>query len=70
MSSSLPDGVNEKKIEEKLGAVSLTSRPVKTGKGQFSKIREEDREAADLAFQYVHSSNSKLKHSFNSHLDC
>ena len=51
VSSSLPDGVNEKKIEEKLGAVSLTSRPVKTGKGQFSKIREEDREAADLAFQ-------------------
>ena len=51
MSSSLPDGVNEKKIEEKLGAVSLPSRPVKTGKGQFSKIREEDREAADLAFQ-------------------
>ena len=51
VANSLPDGLDDKMIQKKLEAVELLSEPVQTGKGQFSRIREEDREAADLAYK-------------------
>jgi len=53
VAEKLPDGIDDNRIEQKLEAVEHSSEDVNTGKGQFSKIRDEDREAADLAFKLL-----------------
>ena len=47
----LPAGVDDKMIEEKLNSVEHSSKTLNTGKAHFSKIRDEDKSAADLAFK-------------------
>jgi len=47
----LPAGVDDKMIREKLNSVQHSSKTLNTGKSLFSKIREEDKPAADLAFK-------------------
>ena len=47
----LPAGVDDQMIAEKLDSVQHSSRTLNTGKGLFSKIREEDKSASDLAFK-------------------
>merc|ERR1719397_2378583 len=53
VAEKLPDGIDDNRIVQKLEAVEHSSEDVNTGKGQFSKIRDEDREAADLAFKLL-----------------
>ena len=38
-------------IKEKLDSVEHSSKTLNTGKGHFSKIRDEDKSATELAFQ-------------------
>ena len=47
----LPTGVDDKMIREKLNSVEHSSKTLNTGKSLFSKIREEDKPAAALAFK-------------------
>ena len=47
----LPVGVDDKMIAEKLDSVEHTSKTLNTGKAHFSKIRDEDKSASDLAFK-------------------
>ena len=47
----LPAGVDDQMIRERLDSVEHSSKTLKTGKGHFSKIREEDKSAAGLAFK-------------------
>ena len=50
----LPVGVDDKMIAEKLDSVKHSfsfSKTLNTGKAHFSKIRDEDKSAADLAFK-------------------
>ena len=47
----LPAGVDDKMIAEKLDSVKHSSKTLNTGKAHFSKIRDEDKSATELAFQ-------------------
>ena len=51
--SNLPRGVDDNMIGRELGSgsVSRTRHIIKSGSGSFRRIREEDREAADLALR-------------------